>query len=120
MQRFSAWERPRDPSPFANLLKALLDPQGLDDHENMTSLLRLARRPEVGLPDFDYCGQNCQLGVVAIAQVTLQAYIYLSVIGYLPAEQWQKIQMSECNSRIVLTIIASYNFNTQRLSHQPF
>ena len=126
MQSFSEWAEARrggryyKKSAFADVVKALLDPEGLDAHENMMSLLRLARHPEIYLQDLDYFGRCYQEGIVAIPEVTLQAYIYLNVIGCLPAEQRQKIQTSEWNLRFVHDLIKPNYIHAQQIPHRRF
>ena len=122
MQRFSVWVKQCRyyPSPYAASVKALLDPQGLDAQKNMMNLLRLARRPEINFRGLDHCGQNCEHGVSAIAEITLQTYIYLNVVGCLPAEQRQNIQMWECNSKVVLATMSSRDYSSQQILHHRF
>ena len=127
MQIFSVWVKAgRDgdhfycPSPFANVVKALLDPRGLDAHENMSTLLRMARHPEIPFQDLHSCGQNCQHGIAAIPDATLPAYVYLNVIGCLPEAQWEKIQTGRWNLRYVNDILRSSDFDAQQIPHRRF
>ena len=104
---------PGFPSPYANTVKALMDPQGPDARLNLVGLLRLARHSDVPVENLEFYGQACQHGFSAILDVTLKAYIYLNVISCLPSEQWQNLQLDPGNLDLVRTVMDSCDYDAQ-------